>query len=281
LCAVFLLPAPLLRGQVKDLDESSINSIPRSIFHKKAEGRRMVKLSTTKLFRRIGFIALLAILFSIPCQTSFSQMPSWENGKCDDGICVYTSKRGDSKIDEYLGVVSIKTTLSALCSVMDTFQDYPNWLHQCKEGRNLQKVSDRKGYAYILYSGGFWGIADRDQILMYELTQMGDGSVKIQMDHVPQCMPMNSRPECIEEKPGIIRIRKAKGHWLFTPPKSGFVHVEYQMHMEPGGDLKPWLVNYNLIDIPYNTLKKLREEVKKPQHTVDYNGPCAALDEKK
>jgi len=139
---------------------------------------------------------------------------------------------------------------------MNSFSDYPNWFYKCKLGQNIRKLNDKEGYAYIAYFLP-WPFNDRDLIVHYKLTQREDRTVSIDI---------KGDPNFITENKDLVRIHTTTGHWGFTAKKDGLIQVEYQLHMEPGGDVPAWLANKYLSGIPYYTLRNLREEVKKPQH---------------
>jgi hypothetical protein len=42
------------------------------------------------------------------------------------------------------------------------------------------------------------------------------------------------------------------------------VKITYELSIDPGGNLPKWLVNTLAVDFPFNTLKNLRQLVKKP-----------------
>jgi hypothetical protein len=206
----------------------------------------------------IWAISFLVTLLSFGGQTALSETADWNSPKKEGkGIKVYTRSVKESSVDEFKGVVAMETSLSALCSLMNSFSDYPNWLYNCRESRSLEKIGDKKGYVYIVYKIKFW--SDRDVVLRYEFTQREDKSIFIKLEGEPTFKP--------EEK-DLVRVRKASGHWKFTPKQKGSVEVEYQLHMDP--DLTgAWFVggtNRYVPDVPYYTLDKLREEVKRSEH---------------
>ncbi len=72
--------------------------------------------------------------------------------------------------------------------------------------------------------------------------------------------------EMVATNANMIRIDKMSGYWGFEPLKDGNVKVTYEMGVDPGGDLPVWLVNALVVDIPFYTLKNLRDLVKTPAY---------------
>ena len=60
------------------------------------------------------------------------------------------------------------------------------------------------------------------------------------------------------------------GRWLLVPEKSASgresIKVLYEMNVDPGGDLPSWLVNNMAVDLPFITLKNLRNLVKRARY---------------
>jgi hypothetical protein len=67
-------------------------------------------------------------------------------------------------------------------------------------------------------------------------------------------------------KQGMVRIQSLTGQWLLTPLTKGDVSVTYEMSVDPGGNIPKWLVNLMAVDLPFNTLQKLRNIVKEARY---------------
>ena len=60
-------------------------------------------------------------------------------------------------------------------------------------------------------------------------------------------------------------MKKLRGLYQLTPLHDHKVKVVWIQHTEPAGKIPNWLVNNMLVDVPFNTLKKLSKQVtKKP-----------------
>ena len=58
---------------------------------------------------------------------------------------------------------------------------------------------------------------------------------------------------------GVVRMPRLVGSYLLTPVPEGGTHVVYTVDSDPGGSLPPWLVRQAGKDLPYWTLKNLKE----------------------
>ena len=96
-----------------------------------------------------------------------------------------------------------------------------------------------------------WPISNRDLIFRSALKQ----------DTLSYVITTNSRcmPGLLEEKDGVVRIKKGQTSWTLTPVKGGFVDVIYYASLDPGGSVPAWLINSTIDFGPLNTLQKVRE----------------------
>ncbi len=76
---------------------------------------------------------------------------------------------------------------------------------------------------------------------------------------------MNSaNKKAVPFKKGMVRVQTMSGYWEFMPvvsggENSGKVKVTYELSLDPGGNLPKWLVNTLAVDLPFHTLKNLRQ----------------------
>jgi ribosome-associated toxin RatA of RatAB toxin-antitoxin module len=70
----------------------------------------------------------------------------------------------------------------------------------------------------------------------------------------------------MQPQQGLVRIKNMTGKWQLTPVENNKVKVVYEMNIDPGGKIPKWLVNAMLVDIPFNTLQKLRSIVKEAKY---------------
>ena len=68
-------------------------------------------------------------------------------------------------------------------------------------------------------------------------------------------------PDFIPEKQGVVRVPLIDGLWTLEPVENNYIIVTYQLVSDPGGNIPFFLANYFVIDVPFETLLKLRNEV--------------------
>jgi hypothetical protein len=58
---------------------------------------------------------------------------------------------------------------------------------------------------------------------------------------------------------GIVRVPQLKAFWKFTPKPDGTVDAEYQINVNPGGNVPAWIVNMFAIDGPYQSITSMKK----------------------
>lgn len=217
--------------------------------------RPEIPLTLTDYFsRRIfpwGVLFLWLVL--VPQNSVFA----WKLAKEGKGITVHTREVDGSNFKEYRAVMNIKASLSSLIALVVDIQAYPSWIHTCREGKLLKRISPKEIYAYTINSAP-WPVSDRDAIVHNTIVQDNkDHSVTIRIIGVPEYIPPQK---------GLVRVKMIDGYWRFTPVEQSMVQVIYQVHNDPGGDLPAWLVNSIVVSQPYNTLANMQKLVLLPKY---------------
>ena len=185
------------------------------------------------------------------------QSSAWELEKDKEGIKVYTRVVKGSAFREYRAVMTISASLSSLVALVEDITECHSWIHTCKEGKLLKRVSPVESYTYTVNHAP-WPVSDRDAVVHNTISQDPESRVvTIRIRGVPDHVP---------EKTGLVRVKKIKGCWRFAYTEKGLVEVLYQVHSEPGGNIPSWLVNSIVLSQPFYTLRNMRKMVRKPQY---------------
>ncbi|MBN2160670.1 MAG: START domain-containing protein [Spirochaetes bacterium] len=208
--------------------------------------------------KRICIVVLsAAVLFQVPPSRAADD-GGWKLKKKSAGIEVYTRDVAGSKLQEFRAVMYVRDTrLSSLVAVFDDTDSYPRWMFNCYEATVLKKAGLRERITYTATDAP-WPVWDRDLVAKSFITQdQKTLAVTITVTGIADYIPPREKR---------IRLPKMNGRWTFTPVEDGSVRVVYQQHNEPGGTVPPGLVNMAVVDLPYNTLLKLREIVKRDEY---------------
>jgi hypothetical protein len=200
-----------------------------------------------------GVFILLILLFS-----PILAAENWVLEKKNSGIAVYLREVPGSHLKEYRGITYLKdTTLESIEKLFEDTDSYTRWMHNCIEAKLLKMINENERYTYIVIDSP-WPVKDRD-VITYS-------KVVLRSKTRGMKIAISGRPKYVPERSDCIRIQKMKGYWLFQPHPDGTIKVTYQIHSEPGGHLPDWLANATVVDIPYNTLLKLKTVIKEKKY---------------
>ncbi len=205
-----------------------------------------------KLFNLFVFLPFCLSLASFHCITS-----EWTLKKSSDGVTVYNREVDNSLIKELKAVTQIKTTLSSIIALLNDRETYPQWVYKCEKSYMVKKISESEAIYYQDVSAP-WPIDNRDFVVNVEVVQNSKTKVVTQSS---TCIP-----DYIKKLEAHVRITEFKASWTLTPIKNGLVNCEYQLLVDPGGNLPAWLVNLAAVDGPFETIVNLREWVLKDKY---------------
>jgi hypothetical protein len=203
------------------------------------------KISTVYFF--------LCLLFSLPATVQ----AQWKLHSDRDGIQVYTKSVPNSPFKALKTICNVETSLTRLTAVLLDVKNTKDWVYATKICKLLKQTSPSELYYYSEVSLP-WPASNRDFIIRISVTQ--DPKTKA------LTVIAENQPDYVPAQKNIVRIRQSEAYWLITPLPMGLVRVEYTMQVDPSGLLPAWLVNMFVSKGPYQTLKMLREQVKKPMY---------------
>jgi hypothetical protein len=203
--------------------------------------------------------SLLCTLPSARARADDTKPGEWEAVRDEDGISVRRRAVPGSPLHEFQGRAIVDAPIPAVLGVIDDAEHRKEWMSQCVASWTVERNGDKLQISYFR-NGAPWPISDRDGAMRGEVTvDVPHRFVRIDITAVPHPkVPVND---------GIVRFPYLKGHWLFRPVNAGkATSVEYQIHADPGGSLPNWVINWVSKKLPYETLRNLREQVKKRQY---------------
>lgn len=204
--------------------------------------------------KRFALLYLLLLLFL--GFIAFKPTDPWHLRKFENGISIYTRDAEDSEFKELKSVFQMKTSLSSIISLLNDYESYPQWVYKCGKSSTLKKVSDREFIHYQTVTAP-WPVDNRDFVVDVKLSQDASGVVHQKATCIPDYIP---------KVDGHVRITEFRALWTLTPLKDGTVNIEYQLLVNPGGNIPVWLVNLAVIDGPFETAVKMKEWLKKDKY---------------
>jgi START domain len=209
-------------------------------------------------------LSLLVFLLSVTVSTYnplVAEEEKWHLAYEADGINIYKRVTEGSKVLEFKAAGNLQGTIPEYVSVILDTDNLPNWVPRCLEARNIEKINDRE---FIMYAvcAGVWPIADRDYAARVSITSEPDMPivrVDVKRVELPDTPPVAT---------DRVHIPHLKSCWIFEQISQDFTRVELRAHVDPGGWIPAWLVNWGYRKIPYQFLKNLESQVaKRLDHT--------------
>ena len=179
----------------------------------------------------------------------------WNLRKDKIGIQVYSRKVEGLAYREFKGIVDIKSTLAASLALLDDTEACVDWLYRCESARVLQKSGIRQRHVYQVSDLPF-PAATRDAIIKVELLDYSADSIRVTNQSVPDFIETTS----------LVRIRDSYGTYLLQQLDEQHLRLTWTQYIDPAGSLPAFMVNALLTDVPFKSLKKFREVVKKEKY---------------
>ena len=126
--------------------------------------------------------------------------------------------------------------------------------------KKTEILEKKNPHNWMLYSQTKvpWPVSDRDIITKSHLTQ----------DTVTKVVTIRSEalPEYLPKDTEHVRVPYAISQWRFIPQKRGLVKIIFTLEIDAGGSVPRWLVNMTATKGPYQTIRKLRSEVRRKKY---------------
>ncbi|MFZ5629578.1 MAG: START domain-containing protein [Spirochaetota bacterium] len=196
-----------------------------------------------------SLIRLLLLLVVTKGQLLFA----WERKLNRDGISVEVRAVAGSDFKEFRARMRVKSNLAKATHVMRDIPGYTRWMKDCKEAREVQKISASSGIVYSLQATP-WPIAEREAVVRYDYRRSEKPATLY--------IAISAEPTAVPQHAGRVRIPKLKGYWSYVEI-DGELEVTYSMHSEPGGSLPGWAAAGMVAHLPYETMKKLKAELER------------------
>lgn len=181
----------------------------------------------------------------------------WQLKKVEDGISVYTKDLEYSNLKELKAVFQVRSSFSCIVSLLNDSESFPQWAYRCGQCSTLKKISDTEFIRYQTVVAP-WPVDDRDFTVKVKVSQNPYTKVLVQQ--------VSAISNILPEVNGVVRIIIFRGVWTLSPLKNGMVNVEYQLLLDPGGNIPAWLVNLSAVDGPIENAKAMKEWLVKDKY---------------
>jgi ribosome-associated toxin RatA of RatAB toxin-antitoxin module len=181
----------------------------------------------------------------------------WQIKKEANGIMVYERKVPNSNFKELKSVVYVNTSMQSIVALINDWESYPQWVYRCGKSTTLKKINDTTVVHYQNVTAP-WPFENRDFIVVVKFSQNRRTKiVTIKSESVANYIPPVAKH---------VRITSFSACWTLVPLKNGDIQVNYQLLVDPGGNVPAWLVNKFAVEGPYETMVNFKEWIVKDKY---------------
>lgn len=192
----------------------------------------------------IAFIVACFFCHTVEAQTE------WNLKKEKDGIAVYTAKVEDSKFKSIRVVCEFQASLSELVAILMQPNLQPEWVLATKQANLVKQISSARIY-YYAEAALPWPMSNRDMVIDLSMSQ--NPSTKL------LTIRANTIDNILPKKDGKQRVPMSQAIWLVQPMSDNRISIDYQIKIDPGGGIPPWMVNLFIAKAPFESFKKLSQ----------------------
>ncbi len=179
----------------------------------------------------------------------------WIMALDDEAIQIWTAKVKDSKFKKFKADVQINTSIDAVVEFIQNTEQLPKWYYNTISAKRLKVIGPNQSLKYAVTQAP-WPVTNRDSVVLGTKSIAVDGTITITLEGRPDEYPLQE---------DLIRIPKLSGYWIIKPITKSLTYVEFMVAAEPGGQIPSWLANSMVIDMPFYTLRNLREQLEKSE----------------
>jgi hypothetical protein len=206
-----------------------------------------------RLFK-FSLLAFLLVVTVSAYNPLIAEEEKWHLAYEADGVNIYKRVAEESKFIEFKATGNFRGTMSEYVSVILDTDEHPDWAPRCLETQNIEKINDKELIIYAVYAG-VWPTSDRDYAARVSVTSAPDMStVRVDIERV-------ELPDTAPVATARVHIPHLKSRWIFEQINQDFTRVELHAHVDPGGWIPAWLVNWGYRKIPYQFLKNLESQI--------------------
>jgi hypothetical protein len=206
----------------------------------------------------------LMSMFLAGCPTTFAaEEPTnagddWKPAAREKDVAIYSRLRPGSPIKEFKGVGTFDAPTSAVCAVIDDFQNYPKFMPFMAECRLIRQDGDSiVGYQRLSPKV----CSDRDYTLRVwkKSWPAPDGLI-----FMTYWSPANELGP--PEKKGVVRVKICEGQWLLEPDGATKTRATYVIYSDTGGFIPSFIANRISLTGINRLFAAIRKQVKNPRY---------------
>ncbi len=212
---------------------------------------------------------LLLAICALLLFTEISLAKKWERIRNEEGIQVYRREDPNSNMFEFKGQGMVYADAARLITLMSDINLMTKWVDGCKRAKLLEKNYTSESYKmninkfYLTLYGENavpWPLQNRDYVLKGRISYNAKRDTAV-------INLRNVKHRKMPKQSGKVRMNFMKVR-VTLKPKNNDKHtwVQLYVHLDPGGIIPAWAVNFITKSVPFKTIKKLRKLSKRPNY---------------
>ena len=174
----------------------------------------------------------------------------WVLKKNENGIAVYTRDIPGSNFKELKATTIFNASLPCIVALIKDVPSHTSWIFRCNQTRVIKMLNSTELY-YYHETYVPWPASNRDGVVYYKISQdIKTKIVTVASKGIAGMVPL---------EPNKVRVPEMSAFWNFVPKDDGTVYGEYQLYVDPGGDIPSWMVNMFAVDGPYNSILNMKK----------------------
>jgi hypothetical protein len=167
----------------------------------------------------------------------------------EEGITVEAETEEGRALPIMIGTTTMNADAEQIASWVTAVHTYVDWQHNCEEAHVLTQP-DGSTLTYNRVASP-WPVSDRDVVLRASREELEGGGIRLEF--------RSTEDANLDTPRGVVRMPMLFGSYVLTPRAEGGTHVVYTVDSDPGGSLPAWLIKQAGKDLPFRTLKNLKE----------------------
>lgn len=185
----------------------------------------------------------------------------WEKIRAEKGITVWQKDLPGTSLVAFRGRTRVQAPLLQVAAVVRGVNRHDEWMESCSESRAIRATA-LQSFVYQRIASDAPLVSDRDVVL--------DAFIQIEPDQKTIWVRFADTDKLNLPAPsGVVRMARLKGYFKITAAGEDASEIEYQVEADPGGWIPGWLVNVVSKRLPFETLKRLRNQVYAPGYEQD------------
>jgi hypothetical protein len=193
-------------------------------------------------------------------EESINKDSDWKLSAREKDVAIYSRLRPGSPLKEFKAIGAIDAPNSAVCAVIDDFQNYPKFMPYTTECQLIRRDGDSiVGYQRLSPKI----CADRDYTLRVWKKSWPTADGLVFMSH---WSPANELGP--PEKKGVVRVKICEGKWLLEPDSNTRTRATYFIYTDTGGFIPSFIANRVSLTGITKLFAAIRKQVKDPRYAV-------------